>query len=245
VAIGIVKAGTGVTLGIALGDASLTLQAAAAMVLEGGAEEFRHRLLSARERSRVDRVVALGRTHIEEKLRLGYELRSDGFFGSGPGLQEGRISHRSVADEIVEGVLLVAQRQHQEKKIPYLAFLLANIAFDDASADLTNHLIRLADQLSYRQLCLIALFEAKDRYRLHVGKYLEAAEPSNEMQSLIGELLDLEDRGLAMSDGSTDGAFLRRSTGPDKGPGMKLYQLMELWRISNDDLAPIAELLKR
>ena len=36
---------------------------------------------------------------------------------------------RSFADEIIEGVLLAAQREYQEKKLPLYGNLLTNIAF--------------------------------------------------------------------------------------------------------------------
>jgi hypothetical protein len=235
-ALDIAKVGTGGLIGGALGGMGIgpaAMQATFLMVLEGVVQEVNQRRLSARERVRGDRVAALAITYFEEKHQLRPELRSDGFFEGGPG-------NRSFAEEIIEGVILVAQRQYQEKKIPYLAYLLANIPSDDGSRDLTNHLLRLADQLSYRQLCLMALFQAKDRYPTHVGKYLEAAGLSNEMRSLLGEFIDLHGRGLVDWSGGTDNAFLYGGY-PDQGPGRKLYRLMELRRISDDDLAPLAE----
>jgi hypothetical protein len=69
----------------------------------------------------------------------------------------------SGGEQIGEAVLIAAQLEPQEKKLIYHANVLANLAFttsvDRAQAYM---LIRLAGKLSYRQVCMIAIF-AKTR----------------------------------------------------------------------------------
>lgn len=87
------------------------------------------------------------------------EIRQDDFFN--------KINERSTADEILEGILLSAQREHQEKKVQFYGNLIANIAFDPSiDREQANFLIKLDESLSYRQICLLSLFVNKDKYKL-------------------------------------------------------------------------------
>jgi len=62
--------------------------------------------------------------------------------------------------------VLAAQREYQEKKVPFYGCFFANLAFrSDVSRAQGNMLLRIADQMSYRQLCLLAMFQDKDKYR--------------------------------------------------------------------------------
>ncbi len=56
---------------------------------------------------------------------------------------------RSTAEEIFEGVLLVAQRDYQEKKTKFYANFFANIAFEPfIDRALANFLLRVAERLT-------------------------------------------------------------------------------------------------
>lgn len=163
------------------------------------AQDFVHRYLSSRERTRASSVLAIAVAKIDEKMRLGYELRHDEFFDGTPG-------NRSMAEEIAEGVLIAAQRENQEAKIPFLAQLFANTAFrGDIDRATANRLIEMAERLSYRQFCLLAnvvqrVSASSDgslRFRVVVGRGLEdrrSVSPS--VLTALDELTDLETRGL-------------------------------------------------
>jgi hypothetical protein len=64
---------------------------------------------------------------------------------------------RSSAEELLEGVILAAQRESQERKVRFYGYLYSNLVFDP-TVDRAhgNYLIRLLDRLSYRQVCLLA-----------------------------------------------------------------------------------------
>jgi len=114
------------------------------------------------------------------------QVRHDDFF-------EDQLYQRSAAKEIVEGVLLAAQREHEEKKLLYYSNLLANIAFhpeiDRAHANL---LIRLGERLSYRQLCVLSLFKQKSKFNLRQQDYRSSGTVSElDKVVLLQEIFEL------------------------------------------------------
>lgn len=116
------------------------------------AGEFVSRSLSRREQLRAGATVTYAVAKIRDNLLGDKPLRSDGFFNEDN-------TGRSSAEEIAEGVVLAAQRDHEEKKLRAYGNLLGNLAFcPQFSRAHSNLLIRLAEKLSYRQLCLLALF---------------------------------------------------------------------------------------
>lgn len=135
--------------------------------------------------------------------------------------------------EVAEGVILSAQRDHEEKKLRLYGNLIANLAFypqfSRAAADLV---VRLAERLSYRQLCLLALFCQPLGYheRLWASGYSGTAQ-SGPRLALLFEIFDLVSRGLIRR---TDGTFLlsEQDIIPAKmethSIGYSLFVLMEL-----------------
>jgi hypothetical protein len=85
-------------------------------------------------------------THkIQERLGNGETPRTDGFF-------EPDVTGRSAADESAEAVFLAAQKEYEERKLPYIANLLDFLAFTPGiDRAMANQLVRLASSLSYRQ----------------------------------------------------------------------------------------------
>ena len=74
--------------------------------------------------------------------------RNDGFFDG----------ERSDADEVIEGVLLTAMTTYQEKKIPYIANLLATIACGDVDVETAHLLVQQADSVSWLELKVLTIF---------------------------------------------------------------------------------------
>jgi hypothetical protein len=185
--------------------------------------------------------VRLARDKIEENLREGVPLRNDDFF-----LRDE--ATRSSADEIMEGTLLAAQREHEERKIPYYANLIANLSFEPAVDRYTaNLLLRTAQELSYRQLCILALVEKKDQYVLPDTSEL-ANDATWEAWSAKNELDDLYYRRGLVGQPKERGSW-RRTFGvtADIGltPGARaLYGLMELAEIPEDELHELSSLLR-
>jgi hypothetical protein len=124
--------------------------AIAGPVLASGLKEVARRYLSHREEARIGGAFLAAATGVEERLAAGEKVRTDGFFTSSDG-------GRSDGDEIIEGVLLAAQREHQERKVEYLGYLLANVSFEsDIDPFLANWAIDDARELTWAQLVLLS-----------------------------------------------------------------------------------------
>jgi len=71
-------------------------------------------------------------------------------------------------------VLITAKRQHEERKVEFMGCLLANVAFHaEIDEHLANWLIRMIDELSWMQLCLLSAVAQKGKTKLpdvEIGK---------------------------------------------------------------------------
>ena len=142
---GVVAGPAGAMLGIAGGKA-------VEKVFSKLGSEIKNRVLSKRENNKIGATATYALEKIDENIKSGKKLRDDGFF-------ENDDTNRSTADEIVEGIMFSAQREHEEKKLKYYGNLVANIAFDKTiSREQANQLINISKRLTYRQIKLINLF---------------------------------------------------------------------------------------
>lgn len=112
--------------------------------------DIAERVLSERERTRLEMTAYQIAVRTKERVDAGDRPREDGFF-------ERDQTGRSTADEILEGVLLKCKNEFREKKLRYLCNIAANAPFSNASAEMLNNVIIIAEALTYRQLCLFAL----------------------------------------------------------------------------------------
>ncbi len=208
----------------------------ASRMLRYGAMEFMRRTLSDRQMKRTAGVLGFAAERIGQKVRLGYEPRHDGFFVGEPGA-------RSAAEEIAEGVMLAAQQEHEERKIPFMGSMLANFAFDNSiDRGQANMLIRLAERLSYRQLCLVALFADKQDFELRSEDYTVVEGRPYAHWAVLQEIYDLGQTNVLSSSRSITTIIPRRiETRPW---GELLYQLMDLRRMPAEELHDLATVLR-
>lgn len=188
-------AAVGGPVGAALG-AGLTW---AGRELVRGGIEVAARHLTARAEARVGAVFTDVVDEVSARLMAGAIPRED--------LRETVTPGRTAAAELVEATLLAASKSFEERKLPYLAHLLAAVIFE-ADLDLADahQLIAVAESLSYRQLVMLAAFVAVNEEhpppRPMGGFHLQgAANPyafpdSGTLASLRVDLLDLFRRGL-------------------------------------------------
>lgn len=208
------------------------------------AKEIKARLLGHREEVRIGATFTYAVVKIRENITNGQQIRQDGFFQEQP-------DQRAAAEEILEGILLVAQREHEEKKLLFYANLVANIAFHpEISRAEANLLIRLGERLSYRQICLLKLFMDKNRFRLRQENYRNFGNLGEARVSLLQEIYDLYsqriiDIRLDLVFGQTLPYLEDIIPGQlnVQAIGTRLYHLMELSRIESEDLQQIATLL--
>lgn len=65
---------------------------------------------------------------------------------------------------MIEGVLIAAQRQHEERKVEYFGYLLTNLAFSpQMDRYLASWAIKTAEELTWAQLVLMAVIGAEDK----------------------------------------------------------------------------------
>ena len=236
----------GAALGLLTGDPLLTTALGGAGSVVGSAlrylgHEFADRVLGPRERKRVGAVLAVIAQDIHEHRTKGDEPRTDGFFDAGT-------DGRRDADEVAESVLLKCQREPEEKKIPYMGHFFANVAFrSDISALMAHQLTKHAEQLTYRQFCLLNIATyRRPHWVLRPDDYRGQETLPVDLMQVLYELLDLYYRGFLNFGGEvvfgpTD---IKPGSMSTQGLGSHLAVLLDVRLIDDDDLAPIAALLR-
>ena len=178
---------------------------------------------------------------IHIRTKRGEKVRSDDFFDQKTG-------GRSDAEDVAESVFLKCQREPEEKKIQYMGHFYANVAFHpEVSAHMAHQLIKHAEQMTYRQFCLlnIAKFD-NHRTELRESDYRGQGSFPLPLQELLYEAMDLYHRGFVNFDGEvvfgpTD---VKPRSMKAQGLGMHLATLLNVEFISEDDLLPIVEQLR-
>ena len=211
-----------------------------ATVLKGVGQELSARLLGPREEVRVGYVYTLAAAEIAKRIESGERVRTDGFFsGDGTGISD--------AQEVWESVLLKSQREPEEKKLPYMAHLLANLAFDSQiGVHMAHQITKAAEQLTYRQLCILKLVAVRDEFDLRKEDYRGQGSFKKELYQVLYECLDLYNRGYVnfsgeVAFGPTD---IKPGSATVQGIGDDIFNLMRLRMIPNEDIVPIAVQLK-
>jgi hypothetical protein len=235
----------GSAIGFFAGDPATAAALGAGGVLAANAlkyigNEIYERKLSEREKVRIGGVLAITAAEIKKRLEAGDAIRNDDFFKK-------KKSGRSDADEVAESVLLKSQREPEEKKIPYMGYLLASFAFDAGiSAEMAHQLTKTAETLTYRQLCLMLLIVAKNEFNLRKENYRKVEHFSRELLQILYECYDLYQRGL-INNGGTAALGLNDLTPADlevQGLGSELFKLMQVRKIPIPDILPIVLQLK-
>ena len=198
------------------------------------------RMLSPREQERVGGVYVLAAAEIVERCQNGEKVREDGFFGT-------RDLVRTDAEEVWESMLLKSQKEPEERKLPYMAHLLANLAFDtEINAAMAHQMTKMAESMTYRQLCILQLSAIKERYKLRQRSYEGQESFSKDLYQILYEYYDLSNRGL-INFGDTLAATLLDVNPGDATPqalGVDIYYQMRLDLIPDNELAPIADQLR-
>lgn len=207
--------------------------------------EISNRYLGNREMTRIGATFLFAVKKVQDNIDNGQKIREDDFFGE-------QSEDRSIAEEVVEGTLLVSQREHEEKKLRFYGNLVANIAFhpeiDRAQANL---LLRLSSGASYRQLCALAIFSRTGKSDLRDEDYTHYTEQiDKEKAALLQEIYDLYTKQMLLClpyrmSGSAMTNFLciKPSEMGLIYAGETLFELMELWTIDPKDLKMVEELL--
>jgi len=188
----IAGAATGGALGCLVGGpGGAALGGASGVVIARSLSDIVDRVLSTREKIRVGATATFALEGIKSRLDSGDELRNDGFF-------EKKEKARSDAEEIFEGVLLKAKNEHEEKKAKILGNIFANIAFyPSITIGQANHALKIAETLTYRQMCLLSLITVTEGIELSDENFGRRKKIPYETMSLLQEMYELyNDLGL-------------------------------------------------
>ena len=264
-------AAAGGALGFILGDASgAALGGYIGGILTAGVKkvllDVSSRELSLREQSRVGTAAYFAIERISKRLESGERLRSDEFF------KEREVNSRSDADEIFEGALLKSKNEHEEKKIKFIANIFSTTAFhSEISSSEANHILQVAESMTYRQMCLLSLFERKAEIEgiklaeRDIDKKLEDDISIIKEISALQEVFQLYNLGLVAllipdsigSDGFADAQITNEKNyllldGYDSVVpsymiltklGRRYFELMNLSEIPEEDLKVVAKTL--
>ena len=160
----------------------------AAITLRSIGQEILERQLGPREKVRVGAAFAIAAAEIRRRMENGESIRTDGFFNQ-------KQAGRSDAEEVAESMLLKVQREPEEKKIRYMAYLLSSTAFDpQISVHVAHQLVKAAEQLTYRQLCILKLSVVKGNFGLRDKNYREHGTFKKELHQVLYECGDLYNR---------------------------------------------------
>jgi len=249
---------TGTAIGLLTGGpAGAVFGGAFGAALRRGLSDIANRVLSNRERMRVGATATFALAKIKARMDSGQELRSDGFFDK-------KQTGRADADEIFEGVLLKAKNMHEEKKAKILGNIFANVAFSTGfSVGEANHLLQIAEDLAYRQMCILSLIKRKDELpgiKLKSEPYGEERiteidsginiDFSSKTASILQQTYELVNRGLVICTSAKPDITVLM-TAFDIAPdellltimGIKYYKIMELDDIDEQDIREVAKYL--
>ena len=208
--------------------------------------EISSRQLGPREEKRVGATLIIAAAEINRRLENGDALRDDGFFDE-------KQTGRSDAAEVAESILLKVQREPEEKKIQYMGYMLSSIAFDpDVSVHMAHQLTKSAEDLTYRQFCILKLCAEKDKYQLRDQHFKDPTNCDTNLYQILHECHNLYHSGYIYHKGTLSvgrsKAFVPTDLNPKSmilnGLGLALFNLMNLSLIPKKDIAPIAEQLK-
>jgi len=128
-----------------------------------------------------------------------------------------------------------------------MGHLLSGVAFDtQIGAQMAHQIIKTAEQLTYRQLCILKLAVVKQSLPMRAGDYRGHGKFSKDLYQILYECLELYHRGLINFGGEV--VFGPTDVKPGsmtiQGLGTDIFNLMKLALIPDGDLVPITTQLR-
>ncbi|MBN1092592.1 hypothetical protein JKP75_08475 [Blastococcus sp. TML/M2B] len=142
-----------------------------------------------REQVRAGAALAFAVEYAATRHRAGRPARADGWFDARPG-------GRPAADDLTEAVVAAARRSTDERRVRHLGYLLAEVSCSpDLDAEVAGRALRLADELSWRRLGLLAAVGRRDRVPLPIAPLPDDPRPWSEWAARE-DVADLQRAGL-------------------------------------------------
>ncbi len=176
--------------------------------------------IAPRQELRVAAAYVQAHRQIAARLQAGDAPRDDGFFADDA-------SGRSPAEELTEATLAAARDAVEERKVPFIANLLAAIVFDVTIDRSTAHfMIATAERLSYRGFAILAVVGGTALVR----EEKNARESRLDEDATLIETMTLIAAGLVVSKQSPDTIGVEIILGPENLEPAKLH-LSKLGRL--------------
>ena len=135
---------------------------------------------------------------IDQRSKKGEEFRADGFFEETP-------TNRSNFEEVVESTLKKVMDTTEEPKIKFIANLTENVHFDeDLDMNTYRQILKLLDELSYRQLCIIKLCKNFDDVDVDS---LGNPDTSTKLGSILIDFFEMRNKGFVDTNNPLMGKF--------------------------------------
>ena len=186
----LIALGSGIAVSAAIGDIAGITTGTISVLGQLGLDRFITPLISKRQTVRLFQWGTQSAEGIAQRLANGEKYREDGFFDETP-------TDRSKIDEVVESTLKKVMETTEEPKIKFMANLTENVHFDsDFDLDTYRRILKILDELSYRQLCIIKLFMNVDQIDLDS---LGNSNVTHSLSSILTDCFEVSDKGFINS----------------------------------------------
>ncbi|MFC3746567.1 hypothetical protein [Paenibacillus sp. GCM10012306] len=142
--------------------------------------DYSDRVLSTKVKEKVGAVFLLAAEKIKNRLDNSEHLRTDDYFFAN------NENYCSSSEETLEGILIKSRFEHEDKKIKHLGYIYANATFDSHSISDLNFYIKLAKQLTYRQICLLSILYSKEENLSNMERTYYSKEIAKVLQEING-----------------------------------------------------------
>ncbi len=193
------------------------------------------RILSDFQQIRLGKVLCQMLNKIEQKLSDGKRSRSDTFVTKEDG---------TMLKQILEGLLLNAMDEFEKKKVDSYSSVFANLCFDErVTFEQAIAIIRTLKQLSYRQLCIIALARQENLRTVSWDVRFKEHASLNQYADFFSEILSLYNWRILQQTGI--GISLTMTNMALSEFGMLIANQLDLNTIPQSDIGNVREYIAR
>lgn len=201
-------------------------------------------IYTSKERKKILITIYYSLEMIKENVENNNFIREKDFF-------EENLNNQSLAEEIMEGILISSKNEHEESKLKYYGYLLGNIMFkNDLDIDECNRLIKLSRQLTYCQIKLINMYVISQSIQIPILQredYTKLGIRDYKLLGILQDTLDMIQKSILNGSGKLvlDLVQINPSKIKVQGVGTLLYNCMSLNKMPYDELEDMLDLLSK
>lgn len=199
---------------------------------------------TSKERKKILITIYYSLEMIKENIDNNSFIREKDFF-------EENLNNQSLAEEIMDGILISSKNEHEESKLKYYGYLLGNIMFkNDLDIDECNRLIKLSRQLTYCQIKLINMYVISQTIQIPILQredYTKLGIRDYKLLGILQDTLDMIQKSILNGSGKLvlDLVQINPSKIKVQGVGTLLYNCMSLNKMPYDELEDMLDLLSK